>query len=298
MSTEVTKLKEFVHCGNSKRNINVFKTQEAANYVENAKKNNKSVIGIVHRQICNQDGNVIWEFLGHNDTLIGGTQNTVLNTYANLDKSKMTTIASMDSESGMNLDTVSRYLTTNRLIFGIAVAHDGASLLQEAVVKRHSKGYTNGKLMAFQSLTAGLDNPEENFKKYALRNTATNGEIQYFIKKVTPKFDNITVDTEVVIPNNPDAQYQGNSDIMTRVTIDISISPEELVAWWGATYGTTEGGYFNSFMLVAGREAEVSVGGRSYQTYRDIICTNKINFLNKPIKNAKVEKFSYELYYV
>ena len=48
MSTEVTKLKEFVHCGNSKRNINVFKTQEAANYVETDKKKNYSVLVKVH----------------------------------------------------------------------------------------------------------------------------------------------------------------------------------------------------------------------------------------------------------
>lgn len=290
----ITLIKEYTFVGEG----NAFKTLEAKKAFEDAKKKGKSIVGILHREVCNTDGKKIWEFLNTNDTLIGGTQNIVLNTYGNLDKANVTQITNMDSESGINPTSVTNYTSNNRVIIGVAIGHDGSDLLQEHVVKRHSKGYTTGKLMAFQSMEETLDDPVENYKKYALRSVASNGEIQYFVKLVNPRIDNISLDTENNLPNNPDTNYHGNSDVMTRVSIDFSITPEELVAWWGTSYGSTDGGYMNSVMLVAGRPAVVNEKGNSHNTYRDLICTNKSNFENKPIKNAKVEKFSYELYYV
>ena len=299
----MTEIKETISCD---ANLGNFKSKEAEKWFNEAKDKGKRVVGIIHqrmrdeagRKMYGKDGRELWAFIGHNDTLIGGTQNIVLNTFANLDKTNVTNINNMDSDSGINPTTVSRYLSDNRVIFGLAVAHDGATLMQEEPVKRHTKGYTSGKLMAYQSITAGLDDPVENYKKYALRSTATNGEIQYFVKLITPKIDNISLDTLSNLPHNPDIAYHGNSDVMTRVTIHFTITPEELVAWWGATYGTTEGGYMNSIMLVAGRPCEVVEGGQTHTTYRDIICTNKCNIESKAIKNAKIEDFSYELYYI
>ena len=287
-------IKEVTFCGAEK----AFKTRQAKEYFEKQKEKGVRSVGIIHRKILREDGSEMWEFVGHNDTLIGGTQNLVLNNYANLDKTNITLINNIESEAGMNPTTVSRYLSDNRVIFGLAVACDGAVLLQEEVVKRHSKGFTSGKLMAFQSLTPSLDDVEANYKKYALRSMASNGEAQYYVKLIKPRIDNISLDTEQNLPNYPDTAYHGNSDVMTRVSIDISISEEEFVSWWGATYGTTEGGFINSFMLVAGRPCEVVEGSKTITTYRDIICVRKSNFENKAIKNARVEKYSYELYYV
>lgn len=297
---DVNIIREFVSTG-SEKGSKLFKTKEAEEFVKSKMKNKTggvNTISTIHREITDSNGKPMWEFVGHNDTLIGGTQNFVLNIYDNIDKTNVTNIANMESEAGINTTAVSRYLSDKRVIFGIAVAHDGATLLQEEVVKRHKKGYTNGKLMAYQSIVASLDNVEENYKKYALRSVASNGEVQYFVKLINPKIDNISLDSEANLPHNPDTAYHGNSDVMSRVTINFSITPEELVAWWGATYGTTEGGYMNSIMLVAGRPCEVVENGKTIVTYRDIICTNKSNFENKPIKNAKLEKYSYELYYV
>lgn len=297
---DVNVIREFVSTGNEKTG-KIFKTKEAENYVRSKLANKKggiTTVSVIHREITDSKGNKLWEFVGHNDTLIGGTQNFVLNIYDNLDKTNVTNINNIESESGINATTVSKYLSDKRVIFGIAVAHDGATLLQEEVVKRHTKGYANGKLMAYQSIVASLDNVEENYKKYALRSVAANGEIQYFVKLIQPKIDNISLDSEANLPHNPDTVYHGNSDVMTRVTINFGITPEELVAWWGATYGTTEGGYMNSIMLIAGRPCEIEENGKTITTYRDLICTNKSNFENKPIKNVKLEKYSYELYYV
>lgn len=288
------KIKEYTVCGGE----NAFKSKEAREYFIKTRNKGKNSVGIVHRQITREDGTKLWEFIGHNDTLIGGTQNLVLNNYANLDKTNVTLINNIESEAGMNPTTVSKYNSDNRVIFGLAVACDGAVLMQEEVVKRHSKGFTSGKLMSFQSLATSLDDVEANYRKYALRSIASNGEAQYFVKLINPKIDNISIDSENNLPNYPDTAYHGNSDVMTRVTIDISITPDELVGWWGSTYGTTEGGYMNSFMLVAGRPCEVVESGKTITTYRDLICVRKSNFENKPIKNAKVEKYSYELYYV
>ena len=297
---DVNVIREFISTG-SEKSSNLFKTKEAEDFVKSKMKNKTggiNTIATIHREITDSNGKPMWEFVGHNDTLIGGTQNFVLNIYDNMDKTNVTNIANIESEAGITTTSVSRYLSDRRVIFGIAIAHDGATLLQEEVVKRHKKGYTNGKLMAYQSIVASLDNVEENYKKYALRSIASNGEVQYFVKLIKPKIDNISLDSEANLPHNPDTAYHGNSDVMTRVTINFGITPEELVAWWGATYGTTEGGYMNSIMLVAGRPCEVVENGKTIVTYRDIICTNKSNFENKPIKNAKLEKYSYELYYV
>lgn len=288
------KIKEFTVCGGE----GTFKSQEARDFFNKARKEGKTSVGIIHKEITREDGTKLWEYVGHNDTLIGGTQNLVLNNYANLDKTNVTLINNIESEAGMNPTTVSRYLSDNRVIFGLAVACDGAVLMQEEVVKRHSKGFISGKIMAFQSIATSLDDVEANYKKYALRSLASNGEAQYFIKLINPKIDNISIDSENNLPNYPDTAYHGNSDVMTRVTIDINITAEEFMGWWGATYGATEGGFMNSFMLVAGRPCEVVEGGKTIITYRDIICVRKSNFENKPIKNAKVEKYSYELYYV
>ena len=292
---EITELRDVISTSDS---TSGFKTKEAKDHFIKSKDKSKGVVGILHQKITNKDGKEMWKFVGGNDTLIGGTQNIVQNTFANVQQSQLTTIQSMDTEPGMNLTAVSRYLSTNKLIFGFAVGHDGAALQQVYPVKRHTKGYRVGQMLAFQSITASLDNPVENYKKYAVRSIATNGEVQYFVKLLTPTIANISVDSELALPNNPDTAYHGNSDVMTRVTFDIRISPEELVSWWGATYGTTEGGYMNSIMLVAGRACEVVENGQTINTFRDIICTNKINFINKNIKNSKVEIFSYELYYV
>ena len=291
----ITKLQDVISSGD---NIEAFKTPEAREHFLKSIDKNKSVVGILHQKITNSKGEELWQFIGGNATLIGGTQNIVQNTFTNVQASQLTTIQNIDSEPGMNVPAVSRYLSQNRLIFGFAVGHDGAALQQVYPVKRHTKGYRVGQMMAFQSMTAALDNPVDNYKKYALRSTATNGEIQYYVKLINPTVANISIDSEQTLPNNPDIAYHGNSNVMTRVTFDIRISPEELVSWWGATYGTTEGGYMNSIMLVAGRSCELSEGGQTIQTFRDLICTNKVNFENKPIKNAKVEIFSYELYYV
>lgn len=288
--------KEIIGCGDT---INpAFKSNEAKRFFEESRKKNKSVIGILHKKITDSQGRELWQFINGNATLIGGTQTIVANTFANVKQSQLTTIGNIDSEPGINPTVVSKYLTDTRVIFGFAVACDGGSVQEIYPVKRHTKGYTNGKLMAFQSITGSLDKPVENYKKYALRSTAANGEVQYFVKLIDPTVANISVDTEAGLPNNPDTTYHGNADVMTRVTYDIRITPEELVAWWGATNGTTDGGFMNSIMLVAGRPAEVIENGQTISTYRDLICTNKVNFENKPIKNAKVEIFSYELYYV
>lgn len=291
----MTKIRDVISCGD---NLGIFKTEEARKYFEESQDKKKNVIGILHRKITNSKGEDLWEFLNGNATLIGGTQNIVNNTFANVNPTQLTEIANIDSEVGLNLTTPTRFLNNNRLIFGFAVAHDGAALAQVFPVKRHTKGFRSGQLMAFQSINPALDNPVENYKKYALRSIAGNGEVQYFIKLITPKIDNISITTENRLPNNPDTAYHGNSDVMTRVSLDIRITPEELVSWWGANYGTTEGGYMNSIMLVAGRNCEVNEGGQTINTWRDLICTNKVNFENKPIKNTKVEMFEYELYYV
>ena len=53
----------------------------------------------------------------------------------------------------------------------------------------------------------------------------------------------------------------------------------------------------NSIILFAWRLVETVINGNTIQTYRDIIATNKINLVEIPINNMKME-FVYTLYYV
>jgi hypothetical protein len=274
----------------------IFHTEEAFEAFKRKIENGTKQVSIVHQKITNKDGRVLYRFLGTNSSVIGGTQNMIFNTFDGLTDSDMTAIGNLDSESGMNLDTVSKYLGNTRKIFGFGIGNDGAHGEIIYPVKRHTKGYDITKLHAFNSINTGLEVVADNFSKYAFRHKTNDGYAQYYLKKATPKFSNINVNNQL-LPDNPDTSYHGNAEVMSRVVYNFKIEANEVLPFWGYKTGSTQGCTINSIMLFAGRPCEVQVGGTVHQTYRDIICTHKINFTTWPIKDTQLE-FEYALYYV
>ena len=275
-----------------------FYTEEEAKYVKsvNGKKN---VIATVHRKLLKADGTELYEFLGGNATVIGGTQLIIQNTFAGITPSMVTTIDPLDKEASLNVTTVTKYLDNIRRIFGFGIGMDGATGKSLNTIARHTKGYELSKLYAFKTMIADplVDDVIENVKKYSLRSVdvSTNTSL-YYIKKVSPILTNITMDG-TQLPNNPTINYTGGGDIRSKVTLNLRIEEDELKDWYGYKFGTTDGATINSIILFAGRNCETVINGNTINTYRDIIATNKINVTDIPINNTSID-FIYTLYYV
>ena len=65
-----------------------FYTKEEADYVNSQE--GKNVIATVHRKLIKADGTEMFEFIGGNATVLGGTQLIVQNTFAGITNSMLT----------------------------------------------------------------------------------------------------------------------------------------------------------------------------------------------------------------
>ena len=273
-----------------------FLSQEERDYVIAA---NKNVVATVHRKLTRADGTELYEFLGGNATVLGGTQMIVQNTFAGITDSQLTQIPTLDQDPGLNVPPVTKIIDNSRRIFGFGVGMDGGIGKIVYPVKRHAKGYELNKLYSFQTISSDpkIDDVVENSKIYSLRSvdTLTNTAL-YYIKKIVPVYSSILQNGDVV-PNNPTVNYTGKLDIRSKVQITLKITEDELIRWYGYKNNTTDGATMNSIILFAGRLVETVINGNTIQTYRDIIATNKINLVEIPINNMKME-FVYTLYYV
>lgn len=278
-------------------NAGGFYTTEEENYVK--KQTGKNVIATVHRKLTRADGTEMFEFLGGNATVLGGTQLIVQNTFIGITNSMLTQIDTLDKDPALNVSAVSKYLSDVRRIFGFGVGMDGGISNTVYPVKRHSKGYETSKLYAFKTMIADplVDDVVENFKKYSIRSvdTSTNTSL-YYIKKIVPVLSNVTIYGEQV-PNNPTVNYSGKYDIRSKVTLNLRIEEDELTDWYGYKNGTKDGAIINSIILFAGRNCETVINGTTVDTYRDVIATNKINVVGIPLNNTSID-FIYTLYYV
>jgi hypothetical protein len=274
-----------------------FYTKEEADYVNSQE--GKNVIATVHRKLIKADGTEMFEFIGGNATVLGGTQLIVQNTFAGITNSMLTQIDTLDKDPSLNITPVSKYLDDVKRIFGFGVGMDGGINNTVYPIKRHTKGYETSKLFAFKTLIADplVDDVVENVKKYTLRSvdTSTNTSL-YYIKKVSPILSNVTIHGETV-PNHPTANYSGKFDIRSKVTLNLRIEEDELTDWYGYKFGTKDGAIMNSIILFAGRNCESIINGTTVNTYRDVVATNKINVVSIPLNNTSID-FIYTLYYV
>lgn len=243
--------------------------------------------------IRKKDGTELFRDLGSNSTLVGGVQEYVKNMWG-IQSSDLLAVPNLDSEF-TNLP-VPTYTSNQRVIFGYGLGIDGTYGNAVNVVKRHDVGYKKDSLIAFQTMTASLDDPAEYHKKYALR-VEDSGDVLYYIKKIVPSYKVVSAKSKTKIPDNPHKNYAGTEDVRvwTRIKTDVDI--EECKRWFGKRFGTTDNAYFNSIILFSGRPCSITINGNSYVTYRDIIATNKINFKNIPLNDSQI-LFNYDIYFV
>ena len=151
-------------------------------------------------------------------------------------------------------------------------------------------------MIAFQTVTAGVDDLDANSKKYALR-VEDGGDVLWYIKRFVPEYRVVSARSKTKVPNLPNINYRSSEDVRVWCRINIKMNTEECIRWFGKKYGTSDNAYFNSIILFAGRPCTVEVNGKSINTFRDIIATNKINFKNENLNNKEIE-FTYDIYFV
>ena len=243
--------------------------------------------------IRKKDGTELFKNLGPNATLVGGVQEYVKNMWG-IQSSDLLAIPNLDSEFS-NLP-VPTYSSDRRVVFGYGLGIDGTYGNAVNVVKRHDVGYKKDSLVAFQTLSTGLDDPAGFFKKYALRVEDT-GDVLYYIKKFVPEYKVVSAKSKSKVPDNPHKNYISTEDVRVWCRIKATIDVEECKRWFGKKYGTTDNAYFNSIILFSGRPCTVTVNGNTYTTYRDIVATNKINFKNIQLNDTEI-LFNYDIYFV
>lgn len=245
-------------------------------------------------EIRKKDGSILFEDLGENASLIGGVQDYVKN-YWNIQSSDLLTINNLDSEFTSGLDTPT-FTSDRRQVFGFGIGIDGAIGGTINAVKRHSKGYELDKLVAFRCVNTGLDTVSASMDKYALRVQDT-GDSLYYIKKFVPEYKVVSAKSKATIPDNPDTNYNGLEDVRAHCRIRTKIEKGEASRWFGKKQGTTDNTHFNSIILFAGRPCTVNIASQSFNTYRDIIACNKINFKTIDLVDTEVI-ITYDIYFV
>ena len=249
---------------------------------------------MVYQAFKKKDGTEFFKPIGSNVTTIMGTQNIVLNNHVGL--SKISNVTYFEKEPGLNVETGVTYTSDTWKIYGFMLGIDGGSGKTSYPVLRHKKGYSGLNVVpAFKVVKVGEDKPEDNLKIYGLRHVDTaNNDVYYYIKRSVPKLRQMTV-TGHDLPSSPDT-YSGTEDVISQVTYDLEITAEELFQWFGIQSGSIENTRFNSLMLVMGRPANITIGGKVIPTYRDIFVSNKLNLTDRELRLTNL-KFKYVLYY-
>lgn len=267
-------------------------------HINMQKRKGNFLLTALSRKITTKDGRELWKYENSNALLLGGAQNIIKNTFYNISKNDMTEITPLDNEPGLNFaaDNIT-YKNENRVIFGYGIVNDGVVGLNESPVLKYQKGYSMNNLIAFQTINTHDDDVIEMHKKYAMRHVDTGtGYSMYYIKKVQTNLENITVDGNK-LPNNPNENYNGKLDVTSRVYFTIKIETDELLQWFGHKYGTVHGALMNGIVLFAGRPCDVTIGGKTVETFRDVIATNRVNIADIILGDTEVTCL-YELYYV
>lgn len=130
-------------------------------------------VAIVDKKIVKEDGTVMYEYIGTNETLIAGTQTMVKNNFAHLNPAdglqelfRVDDNLALQKHLGWKLDTeFSDYPEERnaipRKIIGIMFGSNGASGTMEHAVNRGSKGFNYDEIVPFHRKNINLDNPIE-----------------------------------------------------------------------------------------------------------------------------------------
>ena len=294
-------------------------------------KENYNVVAVVDKVITKEDGTEMYEFLGTNATTIGGTQTIVENTFDNLNPRDVMDLLTVDNATlpeNWTFDRIAGTLSKSnpRKIFGFMFADDGAVGKTLKIVDRRTKAFDINHIMPFRRMDIRSDNAKlymqvgefgENKDinnpvlmaqvrrgiddgKYALRvniNSTGFNDTAYFAKLARFDFQNILVDGSRLESN--ESTRRPGLDVRSKISTIISVDPEELSDSFAHNNGTRniKGSMVSSILLVAGRPTKIMADDQIVDSYRDVIVTNRINFIELPVEETEL-KFRYTLYFV
>lgn len=253
--------------------------------------------GQLYAKYTTKAGKEIFKKVGENTTLIGGTQRVGMMLMGM--KEEKTKIQTLDTDGEGHVFEPAKSVTneTPRL-FGFGVSIDGVKGTTVSTVKRVSKGYNIGSLIPFRMIPKASEDPRAMLEKYAARATVGN-YVRYYVKK----FDGMELYNResmsgLDLPDLPHNIIGPESDVPVETVIDLrfGVSKEELREFFHLTYDNMEERRLSSISLFFGNEVITTVAGLDLTDFRNIICTNRLNFKERELGIEGDISFVYLIY--
>lgn len=277
----------------------------------------KQVVGVLCEKIVSPTGEVLFEPVEINDTLVGGTQMMALKMlgleHADTDdKIRKIKVTKFDSDPYFTQATVfpspvaGSITNPDKVLFGFSLAIDGAHTSTVKAVNRYDKGYKVESTLPLIEVAIALDDPATYLKTYAMRcEKMIDGKryAQYFIKK----FNYIAVTSQDVsgsqLTDYPELFLKdARIDVETVVELDLVVDPIDGRGWFQRTSNAMDR-YFNAVILWLGNKCKVEININGVQNqleeYRNIIASNRTHRRDLPLeRGGKITSYSYLLYFI
>lgn len=277
----------------------------------------KQVVGVLCEKIVSPTGEVLFEPVEINDTLIGGTQMMALKMLGlehadSDDKIRKIRVTNFDSDPYFTQATVfpnpvaGSITNPDKVLFGFSLAIDGAHTSTVKAVNRYDKGYKVESTLPLVEVAIALDDPAKYLQTYAMRcEKMIDGKryAQYFIKK----FNYIAVTSQDVsgsqLTDYPDLFLKdARIDVETVVELDLVVDPIDGRGWFQRTSNAMDR-YFNAVILWLGNKCKVEINIDGVQNqldeYRNIIASNRTHRRDLPLeRGGKITSYSYLLYFI
>lgn len=277
----------------------------------------KQVVGVLCEKIVSPTGEVLFEPVEINDTLIGGTQMMALKMLGlehadSDDKIRKIKVTNFDSDPYFTQATVfpkpvaGSITNPDKVLFGFSLAIDGAHTSTVKAVNRYDKGYKVESTLPLVEVAIALDDPAKYLQTYAMRcEKMIDGKryAQYFIKK----FNYIAVTSQDVsgsqLTDYPELFLKdARIDVETVVELDLVVDPIDGRGWFQRTSNAMDR-YFNAVILWLGNKCkvEINIGGvkNQLEEYRNIIASNRTHRRDLPLeRGGKITSYSYLLYFI
>ena len=277
----------------------------------------KQVVGVLCEKLITPTGEVLFEPVEINDTLVGGTQMMALKMlgleHADTDdRIRKIKVTNFDSDPYFTQATVfpnpvdGSIASLDKTLFGFSLGIDGAHTSTVKAVSRYDKGYKVESTLPLVEVAIALDDPVTYLKTYAMRcEKMIDGKryAQYFIKK----FNYVAVTSQDVsgsqLTDYPELFLKdARIDVETVVELDLVVDPIDGRGWFQRTSNAMDR-YFNAVILWLGNKCKVEVNIDGVQTqldeYRNIIASNRTHRRDLPLeRGGKIASYSYLLYFI
>lgn len=256
-------------------------------------KNIKKTVGIVEEVITLPSGKTLVRKMKFNNSLFGQDQKMLLD-YVGI-PDLLTKVKYLDEESRMNIPAVVGDKSVNQVLFGFIVSKDGVVGNNTLPVKKPSRGWNVDNIIPMKMLPANLENKDEMFKDYELR-SEEDGLVRYYVKKiknVTPICRDVS---GTKLPDYPDENGFLEKNVETLVSMMFEISRDDMAGYFDNVEGSIDLRRMSSITLLRGKACEVNVGGKTYQSHREIMGSNRININERRLGEQGKLTFIWKVY--